>query len=62
MDAADETLLFLSVLTLQRVGRSVPVIDGLLAATAIQYNLTLVSRNARDFVGIPVQTLNPWVA
>ena len=39
-----------------------PVIDGLLAATAIQHNLTIVSRNAADFAAVPVQTLNPWLA
>jgi toxin FitB len=37
-----------------------PVIDGLLAATAIHHNLTLVTRNARDvsLTGVPV--INPW--
>jgi predicted nucleic acid-binding protein len=37
-----------------------PIIDGLLAATAIHHNLTIVSRNAGDFAGSPVQVLNPW--
>jgi predicted nucleic acid-binding protein len=46
----------------RRAGKSIPVIDGLLAATAIQHNLTVVSRNAKDFAGVPVQTLNPWAA
>jgi predicted nucleic acid-binding protein len=46
----------------KRAGKSIPVIDGLLAATAIQHNLTIVSRNAKDFAGVPVQTLNPWAA
>jgi predicted nucleic acid-binding protein len=37
-----------------------PVVDGLLAATAIHHNLTLVTRNARDvsLTGVPV--INPW--
>jgi len=43
-------------------GRSWPVIDGLLAATAMQHNLTVVSRNAADFGDAPVQALNPWEA
>ena len=32
--------------------RPVPVIDGLLAATALTYNLTLVTRNDRDVAGL----------
>ena len=40
--------------------RPIPVIDGLLAATAIHYNLTLVSRNAKDFAATGVPLYNPW--
>jgi toxin FitB len=36
------------------------VIDTLLAATASIHHLTLVTRNAQDLKGIPVQFLNPW--
>lgn len=43
-------------------GLSLPVIDGLLAATALHYNLTVVSRNANDFKNAQVQVLNPWEA
>jgi len=46
----------------KRAGKSIHAIDGLLAATPMQHNLTIVSRNARDFAAAPVQTLNPWVA
>ncbi|MGD0667678.1 MAG: type II toxin-antitoxin system VapC family toxin [Bryobacteraceae bacterium] len=42
-------------------GKPVPVIDGLLAATAIHHNLTLVTRNGADVAGTGVPTLNPWV-
>jgi len=45
-----------------RAGRSLPVIDGLLAATALQHDLTLVTRNVKDFEGLGVQTVNPWEA
>jgi predicted nucleic acid-binding protein len=38
-----------------------PVIDGLLAATALHLNLSVVSRNVRDFVATRVAVLNPWV-
>jgi len=40
---------------------SLPVIDGLLAATAIHHNLTLVTRNTRDVVAAGVPVFNPWV-
>ncbi len=41
-------------------GKPVPVVDGLLAATAIQHNLTLVTRNSSDVSGTGSPTLNPW--
>jgi len=44
----------------KRTGKAVSVIDGLLAATALHRNLTVVSRNAGDFRNAQVQVLNPW--
>ena len=41
-------------------GRPLPVIDGLLAATALHHDLMLVTRNDTDVRGSGVQTLNPW--
>jgi toxin FitB len=41
-------------------GRFLPVIDGLLAATALHHNLVLVSRNITDFLATSVPILNPW--
>ena len=38
-----------------------PAIDSLLAATALAHDLILVTRNAKDFAGLPVQTINPWI-
>ena len=38
-----------------------PVVDTLLAATAIVHDLTLVTRNTTDVRGIKVKLLNPWV-
>jgi predicted nucleic acid-binding protein len=40
--------------------RPLPVIDGLLAATALVHRLTLVTRNVRDFDGLGVRLLDPW--
>ncbi len=37
-----------------------PVVDTLLAATAVLHDLTLVTRNVRDVRGIPVKLLDPW--
>jgi predicted nucleic acid-binding protein len=37
-----------------------PVIDGLLAATALDQNLTLVTRNTKDVAGTAVPVFNPW--
>jgi len=41
-------------------GKPLSAIDGLLAATAIHHNLTVVSRDVSDFTHVPVQVLNPW--
>ena len=37
-----------------------PVVDTLLAATAVRRGLALVTWNIRDVRGIPVKLLNPW--
>lgn len=41
-------------------GRPLPAIDSLLAATALAHDLVLVTRNSRDFSGLPLQLINPW--
>ena len=40
--------------------RSLPVVDGLLAATAITRGMTLVTRDVRDVADPGVRLLNPW--
>ena len=39
-----------------------PVLDGLLAATALHHNLILVTRNTKDVEGIGAPVFNPWIA
>ena len=41
-------------------GVRLPVIDGLLAATALHYNLTFVTRNTRDVLATGAVLFNPW--
>lgn len=40
----------------------VPVVDGLLAATALVFDMTLVTRNTRDVERTGVRLLNPFEA
>jgi predicted nucleic acid-binding protein len=40
--------------------RTIPVIDGLLAATAAANGLTLVTRNDREVAGLGAAVLNPF--
>ena len=43
-------------------GATLSTMDGLLAATALHHNLTIVSRNVGDFAETQVPVLNPWKA
>ncbi|MCT9929302.1 hypothetical protein N5079_03615 [Planotetraspora sp. A-T 1434] len=40
--------------------RTLPTVDGLLAATARVNGWTLVSRNLKDFAGTGVSVVNPF--
>jgi toxin FitB len=43
-------------------GRVLPVIDSLIAATALHHRMMLVTRNERDFEQIPgLEIFNPWL-
>ena len=46
----------------QRKGITLANIDGLIAATALEHDLTLVTRNVKDFTGVEVPLFNPWQA
>jgi predicted nucleic acid-binding protein len=41
-------------------GKPLSAIDGLLAATAIHHNLTIVSRNVGDFTNTQASVVNSW--
>ena len=43
-----------------QIGRPVPSIDSLLAATALHYELRLVTRNQKDFGYPGLEVVNPW--
>ena len=45
-----------------RAKSALPVIDGLLAATAMRHNLTLVTRNTKNVVATGVAVFNPWTS
>ena len=45
-----------------RAGRPLPTVDSLIAATALAYDLAIVTRNTRDFEGTGATLINPWVA
>lgn len=44
----------------RKTGIVLPVIDGLLAATALQHNLTLVTRDTGQIPTMGVAVFNPW--
>ena len=46
----------------ERRGEAVGVIDGLIAATALHYGYTVVTRNVTDFADTGVSVLNVWKA
>jgi tRNA(fMet)-specific endonuclease VapC len=45
---------------LETKGRIPPVIDSLMAATALEHSLTIVTRNEDDFAATSVKIINPW--
>lgn len=45
---------------LETAGLRLPVMDSLIAATALVHGLTVVTRNVRDFERCGVDVVNPW--
>ena len=48
------------IVNLRRKGQTVPLLDGMIAATALQHDLTVCTRNTRDFSKTGVKTINPF--
>jgi predicted nucleic acid-binding protein len=46
----------------RKSGRTYAEPDLLIAATAIEHDLTLVTRNTKDFAGLDLPFFNPWEA
>lgn len=44
----------------QKMGRRLPLMDSLLAATALAHGLTLATRNTADFQAADIPLLDPW--
>lgn len=47
--------------SMERAGTPLPTIDGLLSATAIAHNLTIVTRNTGDFLPGGANVFSPWI-
>lgn len=46
--------------SLRKRGRAMPIKDSLIAASALQHGLTLVTRNVRDFSATGVRLVDPF--
>ncbi|MGA2589803.1 MAG: hypothetical protein ABSH32_07815 [Bryobacteraceae bacterium] len=46
----------------QLKGQPINAPDGSIAATALEHDLIVVTRNVKDFAGLGIEILNPWEA
>jgi predicted nucleic acid-binding protein len=46
----------------QLKGTPLNTADGMIAATALEHDLRVVTRNVKDFAGLGVEIFNPWDA
>ena len=47
--------------TRRTAGRPIDMEDGMIAATCVEHGATLVTRNTREFEGLGLELVNPWV-
>jgi predicted nucleic acid-binding protein len=45
----------------RKQGVTLAVVDGVIAATALEHGLTLVTRNTKDYAGLGVIIIDPWL-
>jgi predicted nucleic acid-binding protein len=43
-----------------RKGRTLSMLDGMIAATAMRYSATMATRNRKDFDVLGLKVVNPW--
>ena len=48
------------VVELRQKGKTIPLLDGMIAAIALHHDLTVATRNTRDFQKTGVKTVNPF--
>jgi predicted nucleic acid-binding protein len=44
----------------QLAGRPLNIADGMIAATALEHDLSIVTRNVKDFEQLGITIINPW--
>ena len=45
---------------LKKKGKPMPIMDAIIAATAISQNFTLITRNEKDFSNLDIEIVNPF--
>jgi len=48
------------VVDLKQKGKTMPLLDGMIAATALQHDLTIATRNTRDFRKAGLKVIDPF--
>lgn len=48
------------VVDLRQKGKTMPLLDGMIAATALQHDLTIATRNTRDFKKAGLKVIDPF--